>query len=701
MAHGALQRAVILAAAVAAVLVACVTPLGHPLPGGPVPSSAGGTVASPIMGFHAPSAQAATDVVVAPAFSPSSGVVAVGPEPPNSPVTVEVGLALSDPAALAGLVSAVYAPGTSEYHAFLTPSELAQRFGPSVSSVSAAQTYFERFGLSVRSSPDRLLLTVTGPSAQVAATFGTTFEEYRGSDGRYFVSHPTPAALPSIAPWSGVYGLGNVTPLVPALGVPTPLGPAAAPSATCVSLGTELTPCQVWEAYNMTSLISVGTNGSGFRMAVVDAYSSGEPQPKLETDLALFAASSGITSGPVNYLYPDPAPGTLNSSSNPNWNLEDAVDLEWARAAAPGATINMTFSPNAGPGLYEAVDWLVAHQAADVISMSWGEPDVGVFNAFTTPCSAACNASTDGSYGILSPVLEFAAAEGISVFAASGDCGAADGTSGVSTNYPASDPDVTGVGGTTLTVTGNGTYVSEVGWDGNATGAQSPGCMNQGGSGGGYSPFPRPGWQAGLPVATTGRGVPDIALDANTPALLVFDGNLSAVRGTSLATPIWAGIATIADQYAGARLGSLDPSLYALAAGTNHSTDFHDVLSGNNGYSAGPGWDPVTGLGSPRVATLVPDLARPPHVSPTDLGSFVYASPRFGPAPLAVSFHVNATGGTGTYPWKASRSGTATRRSLPAASRRIRTSPRGSTRCRPTSPIRPRTTRSHRRSRSW
>src|SRR5208282_1505990 len=151
-------------------------------------------------------------------------------------------LALSDPAALAGLVSALYTPGTPEYRGFLTPSELALRFGPSPSTISAAQAYFERFGLTASESPDHLLLTVIGPSAEVGAAFGTTFEEYRGPAGGWFVSHPTPATLPTLAPWSGVYGLGNATPLVPASTVPTFTRAGTTPDAACVTLGDELDP---------------------------------------------------------------------------------------------------------------------------------------------------------------------------------------------------------------------------------------------------------------------------------------------------------------------------------------------------------------------------------------------------------------------------------------------------------------------------
>jgi len=570
--------------------------------------------------------------------------------PPETPISVAVGLSTANPTGLQALLTAQYAPGTPEFHHFWTTSQLAEAFGPSVTSLSAATAYFERFGLSVNASPDHLLLVVSGNSAEVGSAFGTSFEEYRGAAGRTFFSHPTAAMLPPIASWSGAYGLGNSSPIAPVDGRMFPVESILAPNAGCSGFTSVLSPCQLWQAYNMTGLISGGTNGSNIRVAVVDAYSSSEGQPRLASDLAAFASAYGLPAGPVNYVYPVPPPGDLNSSSNPGWNLEDALDLEWAKASAPGATVDMTFSPNPGIGLYEAVDWLVAHQAADVISMSWGEPDVGIYNAFSTPCSAGCNASTDGSYGILSPVLAFAAAEGISLFAASGDCGAADGTSGDATNYPASDPDVTGVGGTVLNVDSGGNYLSETGWSGNDTGAHAPGCSNQGGSGGGYSPFPRPVWQRGLPASDSQRGVPDVALDAGTPVSIVVGGAAAAVTGTSVSTPVWAGIAALGDQYAGRSLGLLNPGLYATASGANYSRDFHDLVSGSNGYPAGPGWDPVTGLGTPRVDSLLVDLAHPVTSASSDLAAFVYAAPRFGPAPLTVDFHVNATGGTGTYP---------------------------------------------------
>jgi len=568
-------------------------------------------------------------------------------------MTVAVSLALPDSPGLDALLAAEYTPGTPLYHTFLPSETLTTRFGPGIAAVEAAGKYFAQFGLSVTSEPNGLILLVHGTRAAVSAAFGTTFVEYRDASGRIFMSHSTPATLPAGIPWAGALGFGNVTPIVPEVAYGPTEVPVAGPAVGCGAAPSGLSPCEIQTAYGLAPLIANGTNGAGERIGIVDAYSGGEPQPQLTADFTTFTGDFGLSSGGVQYMYPVPTHQNLNLSSvNPDWALEEALDLEWARAAAPGASLVFAFSPDASVGLYASIDSLVATAAVNVLSLSWGEPDVGVFNEFSTPCSSGCNASTDGSYAILGPVLEFAAAEGISVFAASGDCGAADGTAERSTNFPASDPYVTGVGGTVLSVGSNGTYGSETGWSGNDIGSRAPGCVNQGGSGGGYAPFPRPWWQlgAGLPSVPTGRGVPDVALDAGTSVSVVAAGQRTGVVGTSVATPIWAGLAAIADQHAGVALGFLNPTLYRIAAGANYLRDFHDILTGNNSYSAGPGWDPVTGLGSPVAASLVLDLAVIPTTTSGAPSVYLHAAPRFGPVPLTVPFEVNATGGTGAYP---------------------------------------------------
>ncbi|MGC2035738.1 MAG: PKD domain-containing protein, partial [Thermoplasmata archaeon] len=508
---------------------------------------------------------------------------------------------------------------------------------------AAAVAYFQSYGLTVNPSPDRFFLSVTGRPEAMGAAFGTSFSLY-SNEGQVFFSHASAAHLPAGIPWAGVVGLGNESAPLPSIG---PLQPVElAPSGTSCPLASFLTPCQVRSEYNESLLLANGTNGSGVQIGVVDTYDGSEPQSTLSTDLAQFGRSFGVPVGTVRYLYPVPTTQDLNATSN-DWGTEDALDLEWARAMAPAATIDMTFAPNSGAGLYAAVDWLVAHQAVDVLSLSWGEPDVGIFN--DAACVSACNASSDGSYALLHPILMAAAAEGIGVFAASGDCGAADGTEGLSTNYPASDPWVTGVGGTVVSGTGTGNYSVETGWSGDVNG--TAGCNNQGGSGGGFSPYPKPLWQTGpgVPAGEADRGVPDVAAIAGSRVFVVEDGNEIAAGGTSASTPMWAGVAALADQFAGDRLGFLDPSLYSLFRSTNYSAAFHDVTHGWNGYYAGPGWDPVTGIGTPDVGVLVADLARSVPAR-ENLSVAMLASPRYGSAPLTVRFIWTDQGGSRGYP---------------------------------------------------
>ena len=598
----------------------------------------------------APNPPAAGPVEVAPAFEPSAGVTPLGPASPSARLEVAVGLPSRDSAGLAAFVAASSVPGTSSYHRFLTASQADAQFGAAAEEVASARSYFAGYGLTTTVNPDGLLLLVSGPVGPLGAAFGTTFDAYRTASGRSFVSHPTAAVLPASLETDGVYGLGNATPLAPA--AEASATGAGGPDVTCTGPSGGLSPCAIAQAYDIAPLEANGTNGSGTRIGVVDAYSASEGQDQLTDDLATFASDSGLAVGNVSYVYPVPSSANLNASgTNSGWALEDALDLEWARASAPGATIDMTFSPNPDAGLYDAIDWLVANDAVNVVSMSWGEPDTGIFNAFSGPCTSACNASTDGSYQILGPVVELGAAEGISFFAASGDCGSADGTSGVATNFPASDPYVTGVGGTVLSALGaNDSYAGETAWSGNASGAVSPGCANQGGSGGGFAPFPEPWWQSGISDPSGTRGVPDVAMDAATPVAVVVDGTAEGVIGTSVGTPIWAGIAALADQYARGDLGLLNPSLYDILRGPSYSTDFHDIVTGENGYPAAPGWDPVTGIGSPIVAALVPALTRGGGLAGDGLSTSVFASPRSGRAPLTVSFAMNASGGSGAYP---------------------------------------------------
>jgi subtilase family serine protease len=208
----------------------------------------------------------------------------------------------------------------------------------------------------------------------------------------------------------------------------------------------------------------------------------------------------------------------------------------------------------------------------------------------------------------------------VTVVASSGDNGAiSDDGPPVQVSLPASDPLVLAVGGTILgAASPGGAYHGEMAWNGGTDA-----------SAGGYSSlYPRPSYQDGVPRsgsprAGAGRGVPDVAASADHAsgmALAFSDGSLRSAVGTSGSTPLWAGVIALADSAAGHSLGFVNPALYAIARGSAYHQAFHDVVTGDNsvvwptgvftGYDAGPGWDPVTGWGSPDAQYLVPLLAR-------------------------------------------------------------------------------------------
>jgi subtilase family serine protease len=208
----------------------------------------------------------------------------------------------------------------------------------------------------------------------------------------------------------------------------------------------------------------------------------------------------------------------------------------------------------------------------------------------------------------------------VTVVTASGDSGAIATFFGppVQVSMPTSDPLVLGVGGTILDATPAGKYLGEMAWNDNTEA-----------SGGGYSTlFPRPAYQDGLARARATRGVPDVSAnaDGSTAMALAFvahgHAELRASGGTSSSAPLWGGVIALADQQAGRHLGFVNPALYAIARGPAYHRAFHDVITGDNsvisptrvfvGYNAGPGWDPVTGLGSPDAQYLVPLLASKP-----------------------------------------------------------------------------------------
>ncbi len=441
--------------------------------------------------------------------------------------------------------------------------------------------------------------------------------------------------------------------------------------AQCFSVGRRcFAPQAIQAAYNLGPLYAAGLNGHGMTIAIVDAYGS----DTIAHDLHVFdqafglasmcgeegvACTQGMPTFSQLHLQGSPAtmapPSTSNGTGQENksaWALEVSLDVETAHAMAPGANILLVTTPTAEtlgvqgfPDMMNAEQFVVDHHLANVISQSF--------------------ASTEQAFGSVQSLLNLrhayvsAAANGVTVLGSSGDFGSAgvlktpvgQGGTLMSTPavwWPASDPLVTGVGGTYLCTDPNNTSTRTVdSTDPPSTCGAHAGQAEVGwiDAGGGFSSvFSKPTYQNTLPAGSTPigsmRGVPDIGLQASsrTGALVYIslppDGqsglNCSGtpcstgwfdIGGTSLSCPQWAAMVAIADQLNGSGLGLINPALYKVANGPNYANDFFDITTGNNGafapailgYPATTGWDPVTGLGTPNAANLIPDLVAAAH----------------------------------------------------------------------------------------
>ena len=403
------------------------------------------------------------------------------------------------------------------------------------------------------------------------------------------------------------------TPLTPSL----LLRRAAVPTtAECVraGLGPCYTPAQIRAAYNIQQLIDAGIDGSGQTIVIIDSFGS----PTLLEDVAAFSAAMGLPPADVEQLYPL---GNDFSTAKPSdlrdWAGETTLDVEWAHAIAPGAKIVVLVSPVAEtegveglPEFRALLTYALDHHLGNVVSQSWATTE----NWLADEAGAAERQAWDALYAR-------AVAEGVTILSASGDHGPLADTrsGGIGTtraaNWPATEPMVTAVGGTALTLNADGSYGSETVWR-----------SSHGASGSGVSMFyAEPTAQQVLPGAVQQRlggmrGIADVsAVASGLVTYYAANGGHPAISGgTSASTPIWAGIVALADQLAGTGLGNINPTLYALGAA---GSCFHDVTEGNNhngldpGESAGPGWDFPTGWGTPDAACLVPALVAAAEVT--------------------------------------------------------------------------------------
>jgi subtilase family serine protease len=394
--------------------------------------------------------------------------------------------------------------------------------------------------------------------------------------------------------------------------VRTPARRTATPLSAAGGLRGGYSPQTLQRAYGVSPLLRKGINGRGETVvlpefAIVTLFNIRQVLTTFDTrdhlprvDLTIGRAL-GYT-GPISMA-----------------NGEEVEDAEIVHAIAPGAKITIMLSGRhtSGPGHLPPL-LRAAAERGNIVSYSDDEPERD-FSA--------------GQLRSLNRALNYARDRHVTMVASAGDHGVATGTKwgsnpprGVS--LPASSPLVTAVGGTTLTVRHDGAYASESAWDEDHGQPLSTGAQLSATGGGVSARYPRPAYQHGLPVIGGHRGVPDVAAvaDPGIAVVVVHDGHetTAPAGGTSASAPLWAGIAALADQNAHRQLGFLNEGLYRIGHSTQYHHAFHDITHGDNtvtlpsgtqinGYPTRPGWDPVTGWGSPNAQVLVPLLATDVH----------------------------------------------------------------------------------------
>jgi kumamolisin len=450
---------------------------------------------------------------------------------------------------------------------YLSREELAKVRGARSEDLAAVERFARAAGLTVqKADAKRRSVTAEGTVAQLNAAFGTELRRYRGEHGEFrgrSGALSVPAGLEGVI--TGVLGLDE-----------RPQARTHFRIARPEAVETSYTPPQLAELYAFPT----AAEGSGQTIALIELGGGYKT-----ADLSTYFASLGIAEPTIVSVGVDQATNAPTGSANgPDGEVE--LDVEVAGAIAPAARVVAYFAPNTDQGFLDAITTAI-HDTTNhpnVISISWGSAESEWTQQAMTNYDAA---------------FADAGMAGITVCVAVGDGGSADGvTDGKAhVDFPASSPHVLACGGTTLQAT-NGVVTSEVVWNDGATG---------GATGGGISSvFPVPTWQAGANVPPsvnggTGRGVPDVAGDADpeTGYAVRVDGSSTVIGGTSAVAPLWAGLIARLNQLSGKPFGLLNPILYA------NPSALRDITSGNNGaYSAGPGWDACTGLGSPNGTAL-------------------------------------------------------------------------------------------------
>ncbi|WP_375486888.1 protease pro-enzyme activation domain-containing protein [uncultured Jatrophihabitans sp.] len=535
-----------------------------------------------------PSAQAT------PAWSPTAtkalsllNATALGAAPSTQPLQLTVGLAPRNRAALDSLIRQQATPGTAQYRHYLTPAQFTSQFAATSATADAVRSYLVSQGMSgVTVASNRLQVTATATVAQAQKAFNTHIARYTQA-GKTVLANTAAAQVPTSLSGavSSVLGLSTLGPkLRPSAGAPTVPG---------LPKLTGFYP----KEYNTVYHSGTTKPGTGTTLAVI---AQGDLTQTVR-DLRIAEAKQGLPQIPVTMRYSGVK--SPDTSGAVEWNL----DTQTSTGIAPNASRLYLYISTSltDSDLARSINDFAARNEARSANASLGECDVLPY--------------LTGAMTVDDIAFAEAAAQGQTFFASSGDTGSScpvaptngvPGSGPTDTSYPASSPYVLGVGGTTLAASTANAYQSEIAWNA---------------GGGGVSPVETaPYWTSTVnPVATAGlRGVPDVAFDADpTTGANIYattDGatTTETVGGTSLASPLAMGLWTRILASHSTNLGFAPPKLYNYYTATQKGLPttavpgFHDITLGANGvYTALPGYDFTTGLGSWDVQTLSSKLS--------------------------------------------------------------------------------------------
>ena len=522
-----------------------------------------------------------------------------GDLPVTNELWLAIGLPLRDPAGLAKFLADVYDPASPNFRHYLTPEEFTARFGPTEQDYAAVKNFARANGFQITGTHgNRLLLDVRANVADIQRAFHLNLRKFKHPrEARDFFAPDAEPMVDFNLPVADVGGLNNYALPQPKLvkknavaaGVVARNGPGSAPDGSSY-IGND---------FRAAYLPDTTLTGAGQAVGVLefDGFYAG--------DIAAYAraAGGGRTNIAVQTVLLDGFNGRPTTGPN-SGNSEVALDIELAMAMAPGLSKVICFTGGPNGQQNDILNAMAASNSVKNLCCCWG-------------WSGGPDATTDA-------IFQQMAAQGQSFFNASGDSDAfttgASSVNGVDNpnnqNAPSSSPYITQVGGTTLVTTGpGGAWQSESVWNWGG---------GSGGSGGISSHYAIPSWQANVSMASnqgsaTQRNIPDVALTADNIFVLSDNGSSGSYGGTSCATPLWAGLAALANQQAAALgnapVGFINPVIYGIGSGAGYAQAFNDITKGDNTWSGSPsqfyavgGYDLCTGWGTPVGQSLIDAL---------------------------------------------------------------------------------------------